>query len=167
MRRAVLPLIATALWSCAVSPNDPSPVVRTEVRVDHERFGSCFDLTVTPAAHGSAVRLEGACHGWTTQSCGGAWLVRAEGVMIDQAAFAADAGPVVDLREAVSRALGERWPGQEMLHLTFGTAVCGATNVVPFTGSRILKQTDGSATAVAGYVAIGEAGQTIVAFDAR
>ncbi len=145
------------------------PTTRTVLQIEREAGGACSAIRGGASASRPALAMDDVCHGWSSSTCYDKLLVVARGVIEDQAkVLFTDADRAVDLTQLVDGAINRRWPGHVHLHLLFGTMSCdGGALVVPFSGSHLKADSDGSAATVNGLVRVTSPGESRVSVRGR
>ena len=160
------PRQAVAKAPAAVPPAGAS-LQSSVLEVESYQGGRCAMLYYR---HGSGERrrLLDSCRGWAVEDCGGLLLATAPGVRVDTA-VAAVRGRVVQVPDLVHAAIGRRFgAGQSYLHLDFAAPACrGGRLSLPFQGSYMGVDAEGSASGMRGTVSFEPDGEATVSVEAR
>lgn len=128
------------------------PIVQTAIRVEREHDGSCSEIRAGKLGAAPVMAMTDICHGWSTTTCADKLFFRGVGVTEDQGqVLFTEENRAVDAVRLVDQGIRARWPRHEHLHLTFGAPRCeGTALVLPFSGSHMQANTNGSASGLAG-----------------
>ncbi|KSB88325.1 hypothetical protein AS593_09260 [Caulobacter vibrioides] len=152
---AIAPLlIAFALLAAPAS--GPEPLEDwTNIRIEQEVDGSCAVIRAGRSVDHPAMVMDGVCHGWQSETCGGRVWFRGEGVVQDQArVLFAQPDSALDVARLIDDEVARRWPGREVLRLAFERPSCGGEGLmVKFSGSHVAGE-GGAAVDIAGEVRI-------------
>lgn len=132
------------------------PTVRTNIRVERERYGSCSNVRAGTANAPTALNMKDVCHGWVATTCADKLLIVGQGVVEDQGQVLVEShARSVDTVRLVDAGIRARWPGHEHLNLSFGTPRCEQSTVVlPFSGSHQLIGASGPAAVLRGTLKV-------------
>jgi len=152
---AIAPLFL-ALALLAPQASAPEPLEDwTNIRIQQEVDGSCAIIRAGRSLDRPAMTMDGVCHGWQSETCGGRVWFRGNGVVQDQAqVLFAQPDRALDVARLIDDEVARRWPGREVLRLTFERPSCGAKGlVVKVSGSHVAGE-GGSAVDIVGEVHI-------------
>lgn len=153
-----MPASAALLLALAVASAQASEPLDawTNVRIEQEIDGSCAEIRAGRSLDRPVMLMDGACHGWRSETCGDRIWFQASGVVQDQAqVLFARSDRVLDVARLVDDEVARRWPDREVLHLEFTSLTCGADGLVArYVGSHV-KSEGGPAAGMTGEVRIG------------
>jgi hypothetical protein len=154
LRLFVLALSTTA-GLAAAEPLE-QPTVHTTLQVERERGGSCSEVHAGKSSMSPALNMTDICHGWTSATCADKLLVHGIGLTEDQAqVLLTEENRAIDAVHLVDQGIQARWPHHEHLHLVFDAPRCeGGAIVLSFSGSHLLANSSGSASALVGVLRI-------------
>jgi hypothetical protein len=150
--------VAITVVACRAHPDPASQ------RVIVETLGDCPRVSLEQSSGADLTVLEQACHGWSVEQCGDQMFFRTNGVRADEGKVVLRNGRLVDVAASIDAELGRG--GEEYLHLRFLQPVCASGGLqLPFTGSRIGRDEQGSADNLKGQVRVTPDGAATVLLE--